>query len=371
MHSLRECGTRHREQTPEMLRAAKLGGGAKGRGNARIAHYFDEAKPETAPEKSQDEYFVADQDSRVPAQWWCPGGTLQTDGAAIEPRALKRAMDGFDRDGNMLVRTGTKNARVAAWDLQLSVPKHLSALWALSAPDVRREIVGDVIATARETFAYLHRSGAFVTRRGAGGKIHEAAADVAIAIVPHATSRAADPHIHLHCVLINSCRRQDGKSGAIHSPDVFARNGDGRITTRFLDGLTEKLTDRGMHILNRTATGFEIEGVPKELVRQWSSRRQVILAEVEKAREPTLTAKGAGMQRARIARETRAAKTTLATGPALERRWRQQLQSWGINPAQVWKRVLERATQARRQIVAFASMAADKLKQIQAMRMRR
>lgn len=354
-----------------MFSAAKLGGGAKGRGSSRIAHYFDEAKPETAPGKAPDEYFIADQDSRVPAQWWCPGGTLQTDGAAIEPGALKRAMDGFDRDGKALVRAGTKNARVAAWDLQLSVPKHLSALWALSDPATRREIVGDVISTARETFADLHRSGAFVTRRGAGGKIHEAAADVMIAIVPHATSRAADPHIHLHCVLINACRRQDGKGGAIHSPDVFARNGEGRITTRFMDGLTEKLTDRGMHILNRTATGFEIEGVPKELVRQWSSRRQVILAEVEKAREPTMTRKGAGIQRARIARETRAAKTTLATGPALERRWRQQLQAWGINPAQVWKRVLERATLARRQIVAFATFAADKLKQVQVMRMRR
>jgi hypothetical protein len=77
------------------------------------------------------------------------------------------------------------------------------------------------------------------------------------------------------------------------------------------------------------------------------------------------------MQRARIARKTRAAKTTLATGPALERRWRQQMQAWGINSAQVWKRVLERATQARRQIVAFASIAAEKLRQINAMRMRR
>ena len=107
------------------------------------------------------------------------------------------------------------------------------------------------------------------------------------------------------------------------------------------------------------------------LVRHWSSRRQVILVEVERAREPTRTVKAAGMQRARIARETRAAKTTLATGPALERRWRQQLQAWGINPAQVWKRVLERATQARRQIVAFASMAADKQKQANVLRVRR
>ena len=162
----------------------------------------------------------------------------------------------------------------------------------------------------------------------------------------------------------------DGKGGAIHSPAVFAANGDGRVTAGFLNRLTQRLADRGLTVINRDATGFDIEGVPKELVRHWSSRRQIILAEVEKAREPTLTVKGAGMQRARIARETRKAKTTLATGPALEARWKRQLQQWGINPAQVWRRVMERATLARRQIVAFAAMAAEKLRRPNVLRMR-
>ena len=147
--------------------------------------------------------------------------------------------------------------------------------------------------------------------------------------------------------------------------------GYGAITAGFLDRLTAWLTDRGRTIVNRNATGFETESVPKELVRQWSSRRQVILAEVEKARIPAETPRAQGEQRARLARETRRAKTTIPVGPALERRWRQQMQAWGINPAQVWKRVLERATQARRQIVAFASMAAEKLKQANVLRMRR
>lgn len=353
-----------------MLSAKKLGGGPKARSFSGLAHYFDEATPEQSPDKARDEYLLADQSSRVPAQWWCPAGDLQTDGARIASGELKQALEGFGRDGTKLVQDAARNTRVGGWDLSLSVPKPLSALWALSDAETRREIVGDVLASARETFSELHRSGAFVTRRGKGGRVHEAAKDVAIAIVPHATSRAADPHIHLHAILINSCRRQDGTSGAIHSPAVFAANGDGAITTGFLDRLSQRLTDRGMHILNRTATGFDIEGVPKELVRQWSSRRQVILAEVANAREPTLTVKAAGMQRARIARETRTAKTTLATGPALERRWRQQVQQWGINPAQVWKRVMERATLARRQVIAFASMAADKLKQVRSLRMR-
>jgi conjugative relaxase-like TrwC/TraI family protein len=353
-----------------MLKANKLGGGTQDRGNARLAHYFDETKPETTPNKAADDYYIAAKDSRVPAQWWCPGGTLQTDGAAIGEGELKRAMDGFDRDGTKLVRTGTKNARVAGWDLQLSVPKPLSALWALSDPEIRREIVGDVIASARDTFAELHRSGAFVTRRGAGGKIHEAAKDVAIAIVPHATSRAADPHIHLHCILVNSCRRMDGKGGAIHSPDVFAKNEGGAITAGFLDRLTAKMTDRGMTIINRNATGFDVEGVPKELVRQWSSRRQTILAAVAEARTQPLTVRGRGAQKDRIAKETRKAKTTIPVGPALESRWRQQVQRLGISPARVWQRVLERATLARRQIVSFAALAADKLKQANILRMR-
>ena len=162
----------------------------------------------------------------------------------------------------------------------------------------------------------------------------------------------------------------DGKGDAIHSPDVFARNGDGRVTTRFLDGLAQRMTDRGMTILNRNATGFEIEGVPKELVRLWSSRRQVILAEVEKAREPALTVKAQGMQRARIAKETRAAKATLATGAGLERRWRQQLQGWGINPAQVWRRVMERAAVIWRQVAGFGYAAVERLKQANVLRMR-
>ena len=353
-----------------MLSAKKLGGGPKTRSFSGLAHYFDEQQAEQSPDKARDEYLLADQSSRVPAQWWCPAGDLQTDGARIAPGELKQALEGFGRDGTKLVQDAARNTRVGGWDLSLSVPKPLSALWALSDPETRREIVGDVLASARETFAELHRSGAFVTRRGKGGRVHEAAADVAIAIVPHAMSRAADPHIHLHAILINSCRRQDGTSGAIHSPAVFAANGDGAITMGFLDRLSQKLTDRGMTLINRNATGFEIEGVPKELVRLWSSRRQVILAEVEKAREPALTAKAQGMQRARIARETRAAKATLATGAGLERRWRQQLQSWGINPTQVWRRVMERAAVIRRQVAGFGYAAVEKLKQANILRMR-
>lgn len=354
-----------------VLSARKLGGGKRERSFSGLAHYFDEQQPEQSPDKARDEYLLADQSSRVPAQWWCPAGDLQTDGARIEPGELKRALEGFGRGGAKLVQDAARNTRVGGWDLSLSVPKPLSALWALSDADTRREIIGEILATARDTFAEMHRSGAFVTRRGKGGRIHEPAHDVAIAIVPHATSRAGDPQLHLHCILINACRRSDGTSGAIHSPDVIKANGDGRISRRFLDGLAEKMTDRGMTITDRTTTGWNIEGVPAQLVRQWSSRRQTILAAVEQARIPAETPRAQGEQRARLARETRRAKTTIPVGPALERRWRQQMQAWGISPAQVWKRVLERATLARRQIVAFASMAADKLKQVQAMRMRR
>jgi hypothetical protein len=43
---------------------------------------------------------------------------------------------------------------------------------------------------------------------------------------------------------------------------------------------------------------------------------------------------------------------------------------WGISPAQVRRRVLERATLACRQIVAFAAMAGEMLKQVRNLRMR-
>lgn len=352
-----------------MFSARKLGGGPKGRGFAALAHYYDESQPER-PDKAMDEYFVADQDSRVPAQWWCPAGQLQTDGAAIAPGELKQAMDGFGRDGTKLVQDAARNTRVAGWDMQLSVPKALSCIWAISDPETRREIVGDIIATARETFAEMHRSGAFITRRGKGGRIHEPAKDVAIAIVPHATSRAADPHIHLHCVLVNSCIRNDETTGAIHSPGAFKANKDGAVTRRFLDGLARRLEDRGMTITQRTAHGWHIEGVPKELVRQWSSRRQTILAEVEKARVPAMTPKGQGQQRARIARETRKAKTTIPVGPALEARWKQQMKQWGIDPRRVWQRVMEGAALVRRQVVSLGYAAVEKLKQANVLRMR-
>ncbi len=141
----------------------------------------------------------------------------------------------------------------------------------------------------------------------------------------HRTSRADDPQLHTHLVIANAVRGRDGKWSAVDSRAVHrhARTA-GCIYQAVLRGeLTRELGIEWGPVRRGVA---EIAGIPRTVLRHFSTRRQAIEAELDKTA-------GSGRRAAqRAAYVTRPAKTHTREAP-LRERWAARVRALGHDPA--------------------------------------
>lgn len=165
-----------------------------------------------------------------------------------------------------------QRGRRPGFDLTFSAPKSVSVLWALGSSDVRRKIASAHAVAVRDAFAYLEDEAA-LTRRGKGGVNRERTGLVA-ALFPQGTSRANDPDLHTHAVVLNVGVRNDGTTGSIDGRVLYHH----KLTAGALyrSSLAHELSrELGVEIVPRQSW-FELKGVPDSLCRVLSKRRQDI-----------------------------------------------------------------------------------------------
>ena len=90
--------------------------------------------------------------------------------------------------------------------------KSVSALWALAAPDVAREVQAAHEAAVRATIGLLEREVAF-TRVGKGGIRQVPVTGLVAAAFDHRDSRAGDPDLHTHVVISNKVQTLPSEGG--------------------------------------------------------------------------------------------------------------------------------------------------------------
>jgi conjugative relaxase-like TrwC/TraI family protein len=172
-------------------------------------------------------------------------------------------------------------APVSGFDLVFSCPKSVSILHALTDDErVRREISEAHEASWQAALGYLERE-ACVVRRGRGGAVREHGEGFVAAAFRHRTSRAQDPHLHTHVIVANLARSEDG--------DWRALDGEAILRTYRLAGgylyeasLRHELTQRlGVGWTEPIKGMAELEGVPGEAMRAFSTRRQSLLEHME------------------------------------------------------------------------------------------
>lgn len=170
------------------------------------------------------------------------------------------------------------------FDLQFSVPKSVSALWAV-APSNLRGLIEDVFDFAVQATLTFAEQELDLTRRGHNGFRREKA-KLVVAMFDHVTSRNGDPLLHRHCVVNNVCQRQDGTWGTIDSRTLH--NWARTLGPMFRATLAHELRDTlGIELIEAaTPDGkrqghFEIAGVPDRLTELWSSRRQDLIEHLE------------------------------------------------------------------------------------------
>lgn len=215
---------------------------------------------------------------------------------------------------------GTRKA-VAGFDFTFSVPKSVSTIWAVADAGTQSLIAEAHHAAVAELVAFLEQEVA-ATRVGAtgpdGAVAHVDVAGVAAAAFDHYDSRSGDPQLHTHVVISNKVMTvQDGRwrtlagrpmhSAVVAVSELYNATLADRLTRTL--GLTWEARERG-HDRN---PAWEIQGVPEELVSEFSTRSRDIEAEKDRLIAEYVTKHGR-QPSARTVLKLRA-QATLATRP--------------------------------------------------------
>ena len=201
-------------------------------------------------------------------------GRLGLEGS-VDPDHLRQVLAGVSPSGEILTAGRVDEAkRVAGFDLTWSAPKSVSLLFGLSEPATSAIVRGVHEDAVDQALGYLERH-ALSVRRGAGGQTGVGAEGLVAAAFTHRTSRAGDPQLHTHVLVANVAKGVDGVWSA---PDARLLYGHSR-TAGFLyqsalrAGLARALGVRFGEVSRGMA---ELDGVPKTLLRAFSTRRREI-----------------------------------------------------------------------------------------------
>ncbi len=277
----------------------------------------------------KDGYYARDDPAHKEASVWAGRGAEELGlSGPVDSDAFRGILEGKvpggrqlgrkDLDGNIQHRPGR--------DVTLSAPKSVSLL-ALVGGDER--IVDAHDRAVGRTLAWIEKN-AIETRmqdRATGAMIRAGGQKMVAATFRHDTSRNLDPQLHTHAVVANMVQGDDQKWRTMVDDGLF--KGKMTIGAIYRAKLAQGLQDLGYGIEKTHPDGrFEIAGVSREVIEEFSTRRSEIEAAM---REHGLGRTGDNPHlAARATLMTRAAKRDVERGE-LRRSWERQATELGFS----------------------------------------
>jgi conjugative relaxase-like TrwC/TraI family protein len=222
------------------------------------------------------------------------------------------------RDGSGRVRAASRT--VAGFDLTFSAPKSVSVAWALADQATRERIYAAHQRALQFVISYAERE-VFCTRTGRGGVVSDGVRGVVAAGFDHWDSRAGDPQLHTHVVVLNRVQAaSDGAWRTLDSRALFKANV--ALSELYNGALMDELTaDLGwgwepQKRPRSTAPTWEVTGVAKALREEFSQRSTAINALTGGMRAEFVASHGRQPTAAEVIRLRQQA--TLQTRPAKE-----------------------------------------------------
>ena len=167
---------------------------------------------------------------------------------------------------------------VTGFDLTFSAPKSVSALWALGDRLSAAEVMAAHRAAVRASLHYLDTHAA-LSRRGTDGVEQVSSAGLAAAVFDHRSSRAGDPQLHTHALVLNKVRCQDGRWRTLDATELFHhKKSVGMIYQAALRNEMHQRLGVTFREVNENGQA-DITGMPDELLTLWSKRTASIDAE--------------------------------------------------------------------------------------------
>ena len=238
-----------------MLSVRKIDAGKSGAAAQYFCQYY-----------AQDETKIHGE----PAGKWLSGYVGE-----VTHEQLLNAFKGCDENGKELIATMNGKEHAPGWDLTFSTPKSVSAVWAAGSEELRESIAKAHSESVKEAMQYL-RENAFSTRHGKGGsdeakRVPGSACTMYIAEFEHSTTRANDPELHSHLVVMNMAKVKNE-----HRCLDFNMRMKMSAGALYRCVLAEKMQAMGFGIAEGKGGSFELVDVDKDLQTHWSKRSKQI-----------------------------------------------------------------------------------------------
>ena len=224
---------------------------------------------------ANDNYYTADEHAEA-GVWGGEGARALGLEGQVERDQFEAILNGRLPDGEMV---GQVEGRRLGLDLTFSMPKSASIL-ALVSGDKR--ILDAHLAAVKSTMSQLVEKQFAENRnydRSRSGEPQKTG-NLVYALFAHDTSRALDPQGHIHAVVANLTRDPKGTWKALWNGEIWKNNTT--IGQFYHAAFRAQLQKLGYETEAAGKHGsFEIKGVPREVIKEFSQRREDILTKVE------------------------------------------------------------------------------------------
>lgn len=219
-----------------------------------------------------DKYYTDGQHTVDKSEWWGRGADRLNLSGAVSREDFGKLLDGQLPSGQQLgkIVAGDFQHRPGL-DLTFSAPKSVSIL---------SEVAGDKRIhnahnqAVKKALAFMQER-AMQTRVKENGKLVAKNVDnLVAALFQENTSRNNDPQLHTHCVILNMVHRADGEWRSMTNEQLYWNKMIAGAVYRA--ELAFHLQKIGYEIDSYKNATFEVKGIPEEIIKKFSSRREEI-----------------------------------------------------------------------------------------------
>lgn len=219
-----------------------------------------------------DDYYA--DGGKSPSAWNGKGAEKLALSADVDRDVFRRMLEG-QIDGQQLgtYRQGELEHR-PGWDVTLSAPKSVSIMAEVAGD---RRLIGAHDTAVRAALAHVEAHMAATRVRADGAVTRKATANLVIASFQHGTSRAQDPQLHTHNVIMNATQTEDGSWRSLEPRAIYQLQK--QIGAIYRQELALQVRELGYEIDIAKDSMFEIRGVSADVMTAFSKRS----AEIEAA----------------------------------------------------------------------------------------
>lgn len=215
--------------------------------------------------ESAGEYYAGDGQS--PSEWQGKGAEELGLSGDVDRDQFRDLLDGKVADQQLgTTRDGILEHR-PGWDVTLSAPKSVSIMAEVAGD---RRLIAAHGAAVKTALAHVEQHMAATRIRDGGAVNHATTGNLVVASFQHGTSRAQDPQLHTHNVILNATKGEDGIWRSLEPRAIYQLQK--QIGAIYRQELALKVRELGYEIETGKDSMFEIKGVSAEVLAAFSTR---------------------------------------------------------------------------------------------------